>query len=68
MVLATGLIDVLIPLVVGIIVLVMPIRANPPKLTEEKARSLRRVVRICGAGAICVAVVYFFLMLAERGR
>jgi hypothetical protein len=68
MIIATGLIDVLIPLIAGIVVLVLPIRAKPPKLTEEKARTLRRTVRICGVVAICVAVGYFFIMLAERSR
>jgi hypothetical protein len=56
---------VLIPLVIGIAVQFARVRPNPPKLTEEKARNLQRIVRLCGLGAIGVAVIYFFLMIAR---
>jgi hypothetical protein len=56
----TGLIDVLIPLVCGIVALLVPIRAKSVDEPEEKVKARRKLVRICGAGAIGVAILYFF--------
>lgn len=68
MLFATAWIDVLIPLVGGIVALFIPVRPRPPKLTEEKAKMMQRTLRICGIVLLGVALLYFCLMLGERGR
>jgi hypothetical protein len=65
---ATGMIDVLIPGVIGLLLLVIPVRAKPPKFTEQKAQTARLLYRLAGCGALIVAGVYFLLMSAESSR
>lgn len=59
MIFATGLIDVLIPLVAGIGVLVLPIRPKSPNEPEDKVKARRKSVRICGVGALALPSCIF---------
>ena len=51
-------IDVLIPLVGGIVALLIPIRAKSADEPEEKVNQRRKLVRGCGVVLIGVAALY----------
>jgi hypothetical protein len=58
-------IELLIPLAGGILALIIPIRPNPPNLTEEKVKTIRTITRGAGVMLIGVTALRFLLMLAQ---
>jgi hypothetical protein len=63
-----SLIDVLIPLVPGILLVAFPQMLTPKTASAEEAAKKKRKLRKIGYVLIGVAALYFFLMLAEPHR
>ena len=63
-----SLIDVLIPLVPGILLVVFPNVLTPKTASTEEAAKKRDKLRKIGYVLIGVAALYFFVMLAEPHR
>ena len=60
-----SLIDVLIPLVPGIVLIAFPNMLTPKTASAEEAAKKKSKLRKIGYVLIGVAALYFFLMLAE---
>ena len=58
-------IDVLIPLICGIMLLAAPQSVFKPKGTEEEIARKKKVGRMCGVVLIGVAVLYLFIKMAS---
>ncbi len=59
------LVDVLIPLLPGILLVAYPQILTPQTATAEEATNKENKMRKIGCVLIAVAALYFFLMLAE---
>ena len=59
-------VDVMIPLVCGIIALVVPIRPKNADEPLEAVAKRRLLTRLCGVGAIGVAGMYFLIKMASQ--
>ena len=60
-----SVIDVLIPLVPGIVLIAFPNMLTPKTASAEEAAKKKSKLRKIGYVLIGVAALYFFLMLAE---
>jgi hypothetical protein len=63
-----SLIDILIPLVPGIVLVAFPNMLTQKTATAEEAAKKKSKLRKIGYVLIGVAALYFFLMLAEPHR
>ncbi len=59
-------IDVLIPFVPGIVLIAFPNMLTPKTTVAEEAAKKKSKLRKIGYVLVGVAILYFFLMLAER--
>jgi hypothetical protein len=63
-----SLIDVLIPLVPGIVLIAFPNMLTPKTASTEEAAKKKSKLRKIGYVLVGVAALYFFLILAEPHR
>lgn len=61
-----SLTDVLIPLVPGIVLIAFPHMMTPKTASGEEAAKRKTMLRKIGYVLVGVAVLYFFLTLAQR--
>jgi len=62
---ATAFIDVLIPLIGGLVVLLIPVRRKSENESNEQLDARKKKMRLCGVGLIGVAGLYLLLKLAR---